>query len=166
MAGFRDFLARFRPAGAPGAVTGIPADRSAEVTAELQRPLSQLDAAAAEARAVREAAAAEAERIRSRGRQRAEEITERARAEAGRVRREAADAARAAAAVHAAEAAAAGERDAALTRRRAQERLPALADRVVADVLRDIAAYPARPPAPADDPDGGRGRWERDGSPE
>jgi V/A-type H+-transporting ATPase subunit D len=54
----RDFLERFRPAGAPGAAAGagVPADRSRELAARQAHR-------AALAAAVRHAAAAEAERV-------------------------------------------------------------------------------------------------------
>ncbi|MFJ1709912.1 hypothetical protein [Kitasatospora sp. NPDC088346] len=50
MVTFRDFLARFRPTGAPGAsATGVPADRAAELTAELGPSLAELTQAQEEA---------------------------------------------------------------------------------------------------------------------
>lgn len=62
---FRDFLDRFRPAGAPGAAgrAAVPADRSAELAAELMPVLTLLDDAdGACARTVAQAHA-EAQRI-------------------------------------------------------------------------------------------------------
>jgi hypothetical protein len=49
MPGLRDFLARFRPAGAPGAArAGVPADRAREVQAEVAPVLALLEGTDAE----------------------------------------------------------------------------------------------------------------------
>ncbi|MGW2374730.1 MULTISPECIES: hypothetical protein [Kitasatospora] len=154
MARFRDFLARFRPAGTPGAPTvGVPADRAAELAAELEQPLGGLAQAQAEAAAIRAEAAAEAERIRQEAVRNAERIVELAHARALRVRAEAAAVAGHAASARAAELAADAEQAADRIRSRARERMPALADRAAALALE-----------PADDP--GRHRWQQAGSAE
>ncbi|MEU7642596.1 MULTISPECIES: hypothetical protein [unclassified Streptomyces] len=86
MAGLRDLLMRFRPVSTPGpAATGVPADRTAELAAELTPSLARLDSTAAEAEAVRAAARREADRIRRDAARRAEVITARASARSERV---------------------------------------------------------------------------------
>ncbi|MCH0573448.1 hypothetical protein I3F60_30175, partial [Streptomyces sp. MUM 136J] len=87
---FREFLSRFRPAGSPGAAVAgaVPADRSAELAAELQPVLALLDDSAREAAAVREAAARDAaERTRAAAEE-ADRTVRTARARAPRVREE------------------------------------------------------------------------------
>ena len=64
MPGLRDYLDRFRPAGAPGAGgTGVPADRSRELEAELTSVLALLDGVHAECAGVVARARQDAERI-------------------------------------------------------------------------------------------------------
>jgi hypothetical protein len=147
---FRDFLTRFRPVGAPGPGTaaGVPVDRSAEVSAELEPPLALLRQAEDEAQRVRERAAAEADRRRRTAEALAEETVARARAGAAQVRARSAERVRLAAGARAAELIETSERDARRVRRRAQERMPALVDRVVAAVSRELGL--PRPPGPAD----------------
>jgi vacuolar-type H+-ATPase subunit H len=152
VAGLRDFLLRFRPASTPGpAAAGVPADRTAELAAELQPPLALLEDTERQAQAIREAAARQAEEIRQAAERQAAEILAEARTRAGQVRQETADRARAVGEAEARRLLAAGERAAELVRRRAEERMPALVERVVADVL-----------SAADD---GRSRWAPGGSP-
>lgn len=107
-----DFLSRFRPAGAPGAASraGVPADRAAELSAELEPVLAMLadtDAECArivaqartQAGQIGEAARAEAGQIAADGRERAlaarghaaDEVLAAAQAEAARVERAAAE---------------------------------------------------------------------------
>jgi hypothetical protein len=75
VAELRDFLSRFRPAGAPGAArVGVPADRSRELEAELGPVLALLAGTDAECR-----------RIITRARRDAEQITAEARAEAAAI---------------------------------------------------------------------------------
>ena len=61
----RDFLDRFRPAGAPGpaARAGVPADRAAELAAEVEPVLALLDDTQAECDQIIEWARQEADRI-------------------------------------------------------------------------------------------------------
>ncbi|MGH3462272.1 MAG: hypothetical protein ACRDP9_12430, partial [Kribbellaceae bacterium] len=82
MARTRDFLERFRPAGTPGAaaIAGVPADRVAELSAELAQVFDALADTEEEAARIRRDAAAEAERRQDRARQRARGLV----AEAGR----------------------------------------------------------------------------------
>ena len=61
----RDFLDRFRPAGAPGSAAraGVPADRAAELAAEVEPVLALLDGTHAECERITEDARREADRI-------------------------------------------------------------------------------------------------------
>ncbi|MFG2859180.1 hypothetical protein [Streptomyces sioyaensis] len=140
MAGFRDFLMRFRPAGSPGraAPGGVPADRSAELSAELEPSLTSLERTEAEARAIREQAASRASETRRGAERQAAEIVERAHARAHDLRAESADRVRRAAEAEAAELLASAERDAAVVRRRADARMPVLLDRVSALVAEEL----------------------------
>lgn len=87
---WRDFLERFRPAGAPGSAgrPGVPADRVSDAAAELVPLLELLDDAQDEAARIRSAAATRAEEVRRTARRQADAIVARARAETERVRAE------------------------------------------------------------------------------
>lgn len=63
----RDILQRFRPTSAPGAAStgGVPADRAADMAAELRPVLAMLAATQATCRAITEDARRDAERIRA-----------------------------------------------------------------------------------------------------
>ncbi|MFC8244652.1 hypothetical protein [Streptomyces chartreusis] len=152
MTGFRDFLTRFRPAASPGraAPSGVPADRSAELRAELAPPLALLAQSEADARTVRERAEAAAASRRRNAEQQAERIVATARAEADGVRERAAEQALRAAEGEAATLVAEAEREAAAVRQSAERRTPALADRVVALVREDLVARGGSPLVPAD----------------
>ncbi|MFF3518123.1 hypothetical protein [Streptomyces sp. NPDC002573] len=133
----REFLARFRPTGAPGAaVTGVPADRAAERAAELDGPLMLLTGAQQEAAAIRASANRAAAAIRESAARQAAGIVAAARSRAPQVRQEAATPFRRSAVREAEDLRAAGERAASLVRERARERMTALVDRVVTDALR------------------------------
>jgi cell division septum initiation protein DivIVA len=131
----RDFLARFRPAGAPGAVrAGVPADRSRELEAEVSPVLTLLDGTDAER-----------ERIIARARREAEQITATARAEAAMIAAEAAQRAEAAreeaarqvmalARDEAARSVEGARRQARRTRELARQRMPALVSRAVEEI--------------------------------
>ncbi|MDF3293286.1 hypothetical protein [Streptomyces silvisoli] len=141
MATFRDFLMRFRPASAPGpTATGVPADRSAELAAELAAPLALLEETESEARTIRERAAEEARRIRREADLRAAQLLSEARDQAVPLRQETAAHTRATAEREAVELLAAGDHMVTALRRRARERVPALVDRVVAQVRHDLRA--------------------------
>ena len=139
MAGLRDFLTRFRPAGAPGraAPGGVPVDRSAELAAELEPPLELMEQAEAEARALRERAAEEADALRRQAYRRAEEMVRQARARAPGVQRRTAEEIVRAAERQAAELVEAAGQEAAEVRRAAGARMGTVADRAVALVLED-----------------------------
>lgn len=87
----RDFLDRFRPAGAPGAASraGVPADRAAELASELEPVLALLAGTDAECGRIIAAARQEAEQIAEQAREQAAVIA----AEARRGARAAQDAA-------------------------------------------------------------------------
>jgi hypothetical protein len=71
-----DFLSRFRPAGAPGAASraGVPADRAAELSAELDPVLALLAAADADCGRLAAEAEQEAGRLAAQGRDQAASI--------------------------------------------------------------------------------------------
>ncbi|HEY5013851.1 MAG TPA: hypothetical protein VIK61_14270 [Acidimicrobiia bacterium] len=136
MATLRDFVRRFRPAGAPGAAApaGVPADRVSELTAELTPVFEELRAVNQEAVDLVAEAHREAERRRLAAAGRAEELLADA-----RQRAEVERAAAAAAAVEAAVDERAvlldrARRDAEDLAGRAAERMPIFVDRVVAEV--------------------------------
>ncbi|MEK2478607.1 MULTISPECIES: hypothetical protein [Streptomyces] len=139
MAGLRDLLMRFRPVGTPGpAATGIPADRTAELTVELTPTLALLDGTADEAEAVRDTARGEADRIRRDADRRAEVITARATALSRRIRTKTADRRLELGRREAAALRAEGRRTEAALRRRAAARIPAMADRLTDEVRRQL----------------------------
>jgi len=139
MPALRDFLARFRPAGSPGAAAhaGVPADRSRELKEELGPVL-----------ALMESTDAERERIIVQARSDAEQIVARARAEAAgsaadaarraeAAREEAARQVMAQAREEAARVVADATQQAARTRQLARERMPALVGPAV-DMIRQL----------------------------
>ena len=67
MARSRDLLQRFRPAGAPGtaATAGVPADRVAELSAELEPVLALLDEVTEVAGRIRAEGTRDAARVRA-----------------------------------------------------------------------------------------------------
>jgi hypothetical protein len=129
----RDILQRFRSAGTPGAATapGVPADRVAELSAELEPVLAQLAAVQEEVSRIRGDAQREAERRRQAAVEHAGALVAAAHREAAAER---ADAARRLAGHVEEETAAtlaAAEQDAMAVRHRAEERLPSYVERVV-----------------------------------
>ncbi|MFE7761107.1 hypothetical protein [Streptomyces sp. NPDC057438] len=142
MTGFRDFLTRFRPAASPGraAPGGVPADRSAELRAELTPPLALLEQTEAEARNIRERADAAVASRRSEAEGQAGTIVAAAHEEARQVRVRTAEQVLRAADGEAAALLAEAEREAVAVRGRARSRTPVLVDRVLALVLEDLAA--------------------------
>ncbi|MFF7652514.1 hypothetical protein ACFZCY_22275 [Streptomyces sp. NPDC007983] len=156
MAGLRDFLLRFRPVGSPGraAPGGVPADRTAELTAELDPPLALLEEAEEEARHIRDGAAREAAERRRAAERQAQEIVESSQDRAREVRATSAARVRRNAEAEAAELLATAQRETAAVRRRAEERMPRLLDRVADMVAEDIET----PHAPAKGRPGDAGR--------
>lgn len=136
MATLRDFVRRFRPAGAPGAAApaGVPADRVAELTAELAPVFDVLRSVNQQAADLIAEAHREAERRRLAAAGRAEGLLADARQRAEAARAAAAAAAVEAAADERAELLDRARRDAEDLTGRAAERLPILVDRVVAEV--------------------------------
>ncbi len=139
MPALRDFLARFRPAGPPGAAAraGVPADRSRELQAEVAPVLTLL-----------ESTDAECERIIAQARRDAGQITAAAQAEAAAIAADAGQHARAAreeaarqvvavAQDKAAETVAMARQQATRTRELAGQRMPALVSRAV-DAIRQL----------------------------
>ncbi|HEX2894733.1 MAG TPA: hypothetical protein VHO29_12105 [Marmoricola sp.] len=84
----RDLLQRFRPAGAPGpaTATGVPADRVAERTAELEPVFESLRSTTAEVARIRHEAVVEAEHRREQAREQAVARVADARLEADAIR--------------------------------------------------------------------------------
>ncbi|MFI9025182.1 hypothetical protein [Streptomyces sp. NPDC053560] len=143
MAGFRDFLARFRPAGAPGAagVVGVPADRSDRIAAEAEPSLALMQRVETEAASLREQASREAARRRADAAHRAAEIVSRAREEAHAVRAHTAERMNAETAAEIARCEAEGKLAVEELRQRAQERTPALVARIVAQAADELASF-------------------------
>lgn len=143
-------LERLRPAGAPGtaALAGVPADRVAELAAELAPVLACLDGVQAECDRIRADAAVEADGRRRVAVERARQLVTEGRRSAEAERTAAAAAVEHKVTVEAAAARADAERSAAAVRERAGTRTAALVDRVTAMVL-----------ALADEP--GQATWSR-----
>lgn len=139
----RDLLARFRPAGTPGAAgpAGVPADRLAELGRELRPVFDELAATEEEARAIRETARLEADRRRAAAAQRARAIVDDARRDADAQRADAAARVLREAGQEAATTLADARREADATARRAAGRYDAYVVRVL-DALRPAGARP------------------------
>jgi hypothetical protein len=143
----RDLLDRFRPVGGPGAATvvGVPADRRAEITHELEPVLALLDDVATECSQLRAQADRDASRIREAGLERVAQIQASGREQARAARAE--EAARAQQRVEAEHerALAEGAREAAAVLERARTRQQALVDSAVAALLPVNATARRRP---------------------
>ncbi|MET9132926.1 hypothetical protein [Streptomyces antibioticus] len=124
---------------APG---GVPADRSAELRAELAQPLALLEQAEADAQSVRERAGTAAAARLQEAEILAEELVAEAREEAPRARESAAERSLRAAEAEATDLLADAEREAAAVHDRAGGRMPALTERALALVREDITAEP------------------------
>jgi hypothetical protein len=118
----------------------VPADRSAELAAELEPPLVLLEESEAEALAVRERADEEAARRRRAAERTAKDIIEQARARAPVVREQSAALIRDATEAEAMELLAAAARDTVALRRRIELRTPALVDRLVNALVEELTA--------------------------
>jgi vacuolar-type H+-ATPase subunit H len=156
----RDFLERFRPAGAPGAAAsaGVPADRSRELEAELNPVLALLEGVDAECARIVARARHDAGLIIAAARDGAAahlaDADQRARSARDEVMREILAVARAEAAAAAADAA----RQASRERELAGQRIPALVAQAVGmvrelgspgrDLPADRPGGPGIPPAP------------------
>lgn len=140
----RDFLDRFRPAGAPGSAAraGVPADRTAEISAELGPVLAVLDDVAAECARTVAQARREADRITREAGSRAAAIEAEGAARAQLAREGAGRELVRQADEQAREEIAAARKEAARIRRRARARLPMLVSRAV-DLVRDPDGPPS-----------------------
>jgi hypothetical protein len=130
-----ELLERFRhPAtpGAPVAAGGVPDDAAADLLAELRPLLAAVDEVDDEARAVMDAANAEANALRERGAHDAEAILDEARRQAAALRTAPPDEDAGDGEARATLAAAEAEAD--TVRMRARGRIPGLVARVMADV--------------------------------
>jgi vacuolar-type H+-ATPase subunit H len=139
MPALRDFLARFRPAGSPGAAAraGVPADRSRELEAELGPVLALMDGTDATRERIIDQARRDAEQIVAGARDRAAVIAADAERRAESAREEAARQVMARAQDEAARAVAAAGQEAARTRQLAGQRMPALVSQAV-DTIRQL----------------------------
>ena len=162
----RDFLDRFRPAGAPGAAAraGVPADRTRELAEELEPVLALLDGTHAECERITAEAGQEADRIMAAARSEAGLIAADAGTRARAARDEATRRLLAQASERAAAAATAAAQDADRAREQAAQRLPLLVAKAVALVRAGLEgpageAAPGRPAPgqPTADPAGNRG---------
>lgn len=137
----RDFLARFRPVGTPGAAAsaGVPADRVAEAGAELEPLFAMLADTEAEIDRVRASAdqrIAEGHRLSA---ERAADVLAQARLRADAERADASAKARAVADQAVAQELAAAEDEAARIRQSANERMDAQVAEIVAAVREQLA---------------------------
>jgi vacuolar-type H+-ATPase subunit H len=124
----RDFLDRFRPAGTPGpaARAGVPADRAAELAAEVEPVLALLDGTHAECQQIIAVARQEADRTTSEAQAGVAAIGQEAGRQARAARDQAAAEVLAQARVQAQAAAADASRQALQIRRLAERHLPVL----------------------------------------
>jgi cell division septum initiation protein DivIVA len=143
----RDFLSRFRPAGAPGAAAraGVPADRARELAGELEPVLALLDGTHAECERIVAEARQQAARIVAAAREEASRIGAEAAARAGEAGRQETGRVLGEASAQAAQAVREAGEQARVIRERVARRLPALVARGVELAL----AVPQAPPQPA-----------------
>lgn len=129
----RDFLERFRPAGTPGAAAaaGVPADRVAELSAELEPLLATLADTQSEVSRVRSAADREAARRRRSAEERGRALVAAAARQAEAERAEASALGRRQAEVEATRTLESAAAEADAIRDRARHRLPAYVDRAL-----------------------------------
>jgi vacuolar-type H+-ATPase subunit H len=148
----RDFLSRFRPAGAPGAArAAVPADQHRRREDELEPVLRLLDGLDAECAQLVAAAQSDAAQIIAAARADAADVAADAARRAAEIRREASSAVLAAARAQAAELTAGGAQRAAQARALGRQRIPGLARQAVALVRNlDVVRQPpdGRPPHP------------------
>jgi hypothetical protein len=132
----RDLLQRFRPAGTPGAAArrGVPEDRIAALSAELEPVLVLLSGSLEQAGRIRDEGRAAAEQRRRAATEQAQSLVSAARGQAEAVRAEAASRISRTAAREAAADLADAKDTASELRRRGTERVPDLADQVAAEV--------------------------------
>lgn len=144
MAGLRDVLFRFRPAGTPGAPTAgaVPGDRAAEAGAELAPVLAELTGAEQTAARIRAEGEARASAIREQSERAARQIVDRARQDARTTRADAEARARAVQAARSAALVAEAQTRAARLREHAAAPVTASAARVVSGVADELRGTP------------------------
>ena len=144
MAGLRDVLFRFRPAGTPGAPTAgtVPGDRAAEAGAELAPELAELTGTEETAAQIRAAGDARATAIREQSEHTARQIVDRARQDARTVRADAEARARAVQTALSAALVAEAETQAVRLREHAAGPVAASAARVVSAVADELRRTP------------------------
>jgi vacuolar-type H+-ATPase subunit H len=150
----RDFLSRFRPAGAPGAGrTAVPADQRRELESELVPVMMLLDGPSADCADIVLAAQLDAEQIIDAARHEADNILSSAHQQAEASAAELLQNANRAARTEAAIMVARGMAESGAIRQRVTERLPALTDRAVELVrhLADPGSAAESPRLPAQD---------------
>jgi vacuolar-type H+-ATPase subunit H len=132
----RDFLARFRPAGSPGAAAraGVPADRSGELESEVAPVLALLADTEAERDRLISQARREAEQIVSGARSAADTIAADAAQRAETVREQAARHVLTAAREQASRTVEEARKQAAQTGELVRQRMPALVSRIVGTI--------------------------------
>jgi len=132
----RDFLARFRPAGSPGAAAraGVPADRSGELESEVAPVLALLADTEAERERLITQASRDAEQIVAAARSAAGAIAADAAQRAETVREQAARQVMTAAREQAARTVEDARQQAAQVRELARQRMPALVSRTVGTI--------------------------------
>jgi vacuolar-type H+-ATPase subunit H len=148
MLGLRDALDRFRRAGTPGpaARAGVPADRAADLAAELGPVLARLDRTQAECGNLRDRAIDEADQIRLEARQQATRLVADARRGADAVRAQAAAAEQDRSEAAGADVMAQASRRAARIRSVAELRMPVYVARVVELLLEEVRQEDLRQP--------------------
>ncbi len=140
----RDFLSRFRPAGAPGAGrAAVPAPAPRGVAAELEPVLLLLQADQAECAGIVAAAGQEAERVLGAARADVAAMAARAARAADDIRRRAAAGVLASARIEAAAAESAAAGQAAEARELARQRIPVLAEKAVS-LVQELGGDDAR----------------------
>lgn len=138
MPALHDFLARFRPAGPPGAArAAVPADRSRELAAEVGPVLALLDGTAAERDRIAAQARRDAGQITAAAQAQAAAIAAAAAQHAKAARKEAAGQVMASARDEAARTVESASRQATRIRELARQRMPPLVSRTV-DTIRQL----------------------------
>ena len=132
----RDLLQRFRPAGTPGAAArrGVPEDRVAGLSAELEQVLTLLSGSVEQARRIRDSGRTAAEQRRRTAIEQAQALVSAARDQGEPIRAEAATRISRTAAREAAADLANAKDTASELRRRGAQRIPDLADQIAAEV--------------------------------
>ncbi len=138
----RDFLERLRPSGTPGAasLSGVPADRVAERSAELAAVFAELADLEAQAALIRREAVAEAERRKQAAAEQARALVDTARRDAQAEQRASAASARSRARADTEARMTAAEQEAATVAERARDRAPALLATVVSQARAELAS--------------------------